>query len=177
MTRRALVAPLLLLLLQLSVLLPDGALGQGSEEPAASPVRAPEGAQAEDETDDWGLNSLRGGLESVGGYFDSVLELMGGRDGVCQHRCRYGRAGTRLPSAARRSGKRNVSDSSTRGFLPQPDISPFEISSCVIVRAHSPFSGSPPRVRVWQEPAVTFVSRTRMRSGIQDAALLERCET
>lgn len=87
MTRWALVAPLLLLLLSVAV-------GQTPEEPAAAPGRAPDGAPAdtEDDADEWGLNSLRGGLESVGGYFDSVLELMGGRDGVCQHRCRYGRA-------------------------------------------------------------------------------------
>lgn len=88
MTRWALVAPLLLLLL-LSV-----AFGQVSEEPTAAPAQAPDVPPAEEDTDDWGLNSLRGGLESVGGYFDSVLELMGGRDGVCQHRCRYGRAKT-----------------------------------------------------------------------------------
>lgn len=92
MTRWALVAPLLLLL---SASLHRGAVGQVSEEPTAAPGRASDGTPAEDDADDWGLNSLRGGLESVGGYFDSVLELMGGRDGVCQHRCRYGR---NLPS-------------------------------------------------------------------------------
>lgn len=81
MTRWALVAPLLLL---------SVALGRASEEPTAAPGPASDGPPAEEDTD-WGLNSFRGGLESVGGYFDSVLELMGGRDGVCQHRCRYGR--------------------------------------------------------------------------------------
>lgn len=86
MTRWALVAPLLLL----SLLFNQRAAGQASEEPTAVPGQAPDGAPAEDEAEEWGLNSLRGGLESVGGYFDSVLELMGGRDGVCQHRCRYG---------------------------------------------------------------------------------------
>lgn len=88
MTRWALVAPLLLL----SVAFDHRAVGQVSEEPTAAPGPASDGPPAEDDTDDWGMNSLRGGLESVGGYFDSVLELMGGRDGVCQHRCRYGRA-------------------------------------------------------------------------------------
>lgn len=86
MTRWALVAPLLLLLL----LSNHRAAGQASEEPTAVPGQAPDGPPAEDEAEDWGLNSIRGGLESVGGYFDSVLELMGGRDGVCQHRCRHG---------------------------------------------------------------------------------------
>lgn len=97
MTRWALVAPLLLLL---SVAFDHRAVGQASEEPAAAPGQASDGAPAEDDTDEWGLNSLRGGLESVGGYFDSVLELMGGRDGVCQHRCRYGRPllARKLPS-------------------------------------------------------------------------------
>lgn len=90
MTRWALVAPLPLLLL-LSASLHPGAVGQAPEEPTAAPGPASDGAPAEDDADEWGLNSLRGGLESVGGYFDSVLELMGGRDGVCQHRCRYGR--------------------------------------------------------------------------------------
>ncbi|TRY90310.1 hypothetical protein DNTS_018614 [Danionella cerebrum] len=47
--------------------------------------------EAEDDYE-WGLGSLRGGLQSVNGYFDSILELMGGRDGVCQYRCRYGKA-------------------------------------------------------------------------------------
>lgn len=88
MTRWALVAPLLLL----SVAFDRRAVGQASEEPTAAPGQAPDGPQGEDDAGDWGLNSLRGGFESVGGYFDSVLELMGGRDGVCQHRCRYGRA-------------------------------------------------------------------------------------
>lgn len=86
MTRWALVAPLLLL----SLLFNHRAAGQASEEPTTAPGQAPDGSPAEDEAEDWGLNSIRGGLESVGGYFDSVLELMGGRDGVCQHRCRYG---------------------------------------------------------------------------------------
>lgn len=86
MTRWALVAPLLLV----SLLFGHRAVGQAPEEPSAVPGQAPEGPPAEDEAEDWGLNSIRGGLESVGTYFDSVLELMGGRDGVCQHRCRYG---------------------------------------------------------------------------------------
>lgn len=46
--------------------------------------------QALEEDFDWGLNSIRGSFQSVNGYFDSLLELMGGRDGVCQYRCRYG---------------------------------------------------------------------------------------
>lgn len=55
-----------------------------------------EGAKASTNQDaeedaDWGLNSIRGSFQAVNGYFDSLLELMGGRDGVCQYRCRYGK--------------------------------------------------------------------------------------
>ncbi|KAK5927150.1 hypothetical protein CgunFtcFv8_022667 [Champsocephalus gunnari] len=91
MTRWALVAPLLLLL----GLCLHSALSQDAEEPAAEtppPTPASDGTQEEGEDSDWGLNSVRGGFESVGGYFDSMLEFMGGRDGVCQYRCRHGKA-------------------------------------------------------------------------------------
>ncbi|KAI4832759.1 hypothetical protein KUCAC02_015709 [Chaenocephalus aceratus] len=91
MTRWALVAPLLLLL----GLCLHSALSQDAEEPAAEtppPPPASDGTQEEGEDGDWGLNSVRGGFESVGGYFDSMLEFMGGRDGVCQYRCRHGKA-------------------------------------------------------------------------------------
>ncbi|KAK5900051.1 hypothetical protein CesoFtcFv8_009465 [Champsocephalus esox] len=91
MTRWALVAPLLLLL----GLCLHSALSQDAEEPAAEtppPPPASDGTQEEGEDSDWGLNSVRGGFESVGGYFDSMLEFMGGRDGVCQYRCRHGKA-------------------------------------------------------------------------------------
>lgn len=85
MNRWALVIPLLLLL----GLFAHRAVSQEAEDPAPPPPAADD-AQAEDDGGDWGLNSLRTGFESVGGYFDSVLEFMGGRDGVCQYRCRYG---------------------------------------------------------------------------------------
>ncbi len=88
MTRWALLAPLLLLL----GLFIHGAVSNEAEGPdAAAPGQAADGTQAEDDTGDWGLNSLRNSFESVGGYFDSMLEFMGGRDGVCQYRCRYGK--------------------------------------------------------------------------------------
>lgn len=89
MNRWPLVIPLLLLL----GLLAHTAFSQEAEDPAAPPppAQGADGAQAEDDGGDWGLNSIRTGFESVGGYFDSVLEFMGGRDGVCQYRCRYGK--------------------------------------------------------------------------------------
>ncbi|XP_017318925.1 group XIIB secretory phospholipase A2-like protein isoform X2 [Ictalurus punctatus] len=48
--------------------------------------------QDDEEDSEWGLSSIRGSFQAVNGYFDSLLELMGGRDGVCQYRCRYGKA-------------------------------------------------------------------------------------
>lgn len=88
MNRWALLVPLLLLL----GLFVHSAVSQEAEDPAAPPPgQGPDDAQAEDDGGEWGLNSIRNGFESVGGYFDSVLEFMGGRDGVCQYRCRYGK--------------------------------------------------------------------------------------
>ncbi|XP_006887631.1 PREDICTED: group XIIB secretory phospholipase A2-like protein [Elephantulus edwardii] len=40
---------------------------------------------------DWGLRHLRGSFESVNSYFDSFQELLGGKNGICQYRCRYGK--------------------------------------------------------------------------------------
>ncbi|XP_072532948.1 group XIIB secretory phospholipase A2-like protein isoform X1 [Salminus brasiliensis] len=59
---------------------------QGGQ-PRAEPAQATE----EDESD-WGFGSIRSSFQAVNGYFDSVVELMGGRNGVCQYRCRYGKA-------------------------------------------------------------------------------------
>ncbi|KAM9197068.1 group XIIB secretory phospholipase A2-like protein isoform 3-T3 [Dugong dugon] len=46
----------------------------------------------EESYSDWGLRHIRGSFESVNSYFDSFLELLGGKNGVCQYRCRYGKA-------------------------------------------------------------------------------------
>ncbi|XP_062303834.1 group XIIB secretory phospholipase A2-like protein [Osmerus eperlanus] len=81
-------APLsLLLILGLCI---HGASGQETDAPPPEAGQAD--PQAEEEDSDWGLNSLRGSFEAVNGYFDSMLELLGGRDGVCQYRCRFGKA-------------------------------------------------------------------------------------
>ena len=74
------------------LLSPQGVQGQDTEAPPAEPGQAPgaPGAPGGEEDGDWGMDSLRGGFEAVNSYFDSMLELMGGRDGVCQYRCRYG---------------------------------------------------------------------------------------
>lgn len=39
----------------------------------------------------WSLNSIRNSFQTVHGYFDSLVELVGGHNGVCQYRCRYGK--------------------------------------------------------------------------------------
>lgn len=40
----------------------------------------------------WSLNSIRNGFQTVHGYFDSLVELVGGHDGVCEYRCKYGKS-------------------------------------------------------------------------------------
>ncbi|XP_061601441.1 group XIIB secretory phospholipase A2-like protein [Cololabis saira] len=50
----------------------------------------------------WSMDSLRNGVQTVHGYFDSLVELAGGHNGVCQYRCRHGgrpqpRPGYQLP--------------------------------------------------------------------------------
>ncbi|XP_016105104.1 group XIIB secretory phospholipase A2-like protein isoform X1 [Sinocyclocheilus grahami] len=56
------------------------------------PAETQSSTQESEEELDWGFGSIRGGFQAVNGYFDSILELMGGRDGVCQYRCKYGKA-------------------------------------------------------------------------------------
>lgn len=58
---------------------------------ADAPVEGKPATEESEDDEDWGFGSIRGSLQSVNGYFDSILELMGGRDGVCQYRCRYGK--------------------------------------------------------------------------------------
>lgn len=72
---------------------PEAAAAQESD-PVLKPAegnQASSTTQDAEEDFDWGLGSIRGSFQAVNGYFDSLLELMGGRDGVCQYRCRYGK--------------------------------------------------------------------------------------
>ncbi len=55
------------------------------------PAKSQSPTQESEDDSDWGLGSIRGGFQAVNGYFDSILELIGGRDGVCQYRCKYGK--------------------------------------------------------------------------------------
>ncbi|XP_039562654.1 group XIIB secretory phospholipase A2-like protein [Passer montanus] len=66
-------------------------LGHGSEE-AAPGSPGQQDPQAVSSYSDWGIDTIRDGFETVNSYFDSFLELLGGKNGVCQYRCRYGKA-------------------------------------------------------------------------------------
>lgn len=55
------------------------------------PAETQSTTQESEDDSDWGFGSIRGSFQAVNGYFDSILELMGGRDGVCQYRCRHGK--------------------------------------------------------------------------------------
>uniref|UniRef100_A0A3Q3EBU6 Phospholipase A2, group XIIB n=1 Tax=Labrus bergylta TaxID=56723 RepID=A0A3Q3EBU6_9LABR len=46
---------------------------------------------AQEESSSWSFNSIRSSFQTMNGYFDSLVELVGGQGGVCQYRCRYGK--------------------------------------------------------------------------------------
>lgn len=106
---RCVALPAILLLLGLFV-----QAGAG-EEPAAD-APGSEDPQGGDEDGDWALNSLRGSFESIGGYFDSMLEFMGGRDGVCQYRCRYGEQKSQRVEDSARTGAEAQQVQESRGI-------------------------------------------------------------
>lgn len=71
-----------------------GEYTEGTAQDTSTPQGTPQGVPLEEEgtsSYDWGLGSIRDGFEAVNGYFDSFLELLGGKNGVCQYRCRYGK--------------------------------------------------------------------------------------
>ncbi|XP_036403233.1 group XIIB secretory phospholipase A2-like protein isoform X1 [Megalops cyprinoides] len=103
-------------------------LAQEDEAPALAPADTPANTpappqvandtKAEPEESDWGLNSIRDSFQTVNSYFDSLVELMGGRNGVCQYRCRFGKAP--LPRADYKTPEPNGCSSSLLGFqVPQ----------------------------------------------------------
>lgn len=57
----------------------------------------------------WSLNSIRKRFQTVHGYFDSLVELAGGQNGVCQYRCRYGESHSLEPSLVCWWGRKNQS--------------------------------------------------------------------
>lgn len=42
------------------------------------------------EDNGWSISSIRNSFQKIHGYVDSLVELVGGRDGVCEYRCRHG---------------------------------------------------------------------------------------
>ncbi|NXJ69772.1 PG12B protein, partial [Rostratula benghalensis] len=79
------------LLFEAAVLCLTLGLGQCAEETTRESTvhQAP---QTESFYSDWGIGTIRDSFETVNSYFDSFLELLGGKNGVCQYRCRYGKA-------------------------------------------------------------------------------------
>lgn len=47
---------------------------------------------ANEDDSSWSLNSIRSSFQTVHGYFDSMVELVGGHNGVCEYRCKYGKS-------------------------------------------------------------------------------------
>lgn len=78
------------LLLQAAVLCLTLGFGRCSEETTQENT-AHQTAQAESSYSEWGIGTIRDSFETVNSYFDSFLELLGGKNGVCQYRCRYGK--------------------------------------------------------------------------------------
>ncbi|KAJ8359836.1 hypothetical protein SKAU_G00163610 [Synaphobranchus kaupii] len=82
-------------------------------EPDGTPPPSAPKAEPEEESD-WGLNSIRDTFQAANGYFDSLVEMMGGRNGVCQYRCRYGKAPLARPNY--KTPEPNGCSSSLLGF-------------------------------------------------------------
>lgn len=74
--------------------------------------------EAEESYSDWGLRHIRGSFESVTSYFDSFQELLGGKNGVCQYRCRYGEYKLSLPIQLSLEGPRGDEETGTPFSVP-----------------------------------------------------------
>lgn len=78
---------------------------------------------------DWGIGAIRDGFETVNGYFDSFLELLGGKNGVCQYRCRYGECPLSFP-ASFVTGSACLVSSKCKHFRPRPADCSYQSSIC-----------------------------------------------
>lgn len=67
------------------------AVGTGTEETIQDNAAHPSAVPEEASFSDWGIGTIRDGFETVNAYLDYVSELLGGKNGVCQYRCRYGK--------------------------------------------------------------------------------------
>lgn len=65
--------------------------GKCTEETMQDNVIPPSPLPEESSYSDWGIGTIRDSIDAVNGYFDFVSELLGGKNGVCQYRCRYGK--------------------------------------------------------------------------------------
>jgi len=77
------------LLLEAAVLCLTLRLGHGTEE--TTQENTAQTSYTESFFPEWGIGAIRDSFETVNSYFDSFLELLGGKNGVCQYRCRYGK--------------------------------------------------------------------------------------
>lgn len=80
----------------------------GKEGSGIRPVqtKSPSRPLAQDESG-WSLSSIRQRFQAVHGYFDSLVELAGGQNGVCQYRCRHGKSHSLESSPGRWCGRKN----------------------------------------------------------------------
>lgn len=77
-------------------------------------TKSPSRPLAEDESG-WSLSSIRKRFQAAHGYFDSLVELAGGQNGVCQYRCRHGKSHSLEPSPGCRCGRKNQTCNAFRG--------------------------------------------------------------
>ncbi|KAF6723757.1 Group XIIB secretory phospholipase A2-like protein [Oryzias melastigma] len=77
-------------------------------------IKPPNKPPAEEEANSWSLTSIRNSFQTVHGYFDTLVELVGGHNGVCQYRCRYGELPRPRPNFQQQ--ETNGCNSSLMGF-------------------------------------------------------------
>ncbi|XP_071337098.1 group XIIB secretory phospholipase A2-like protein isoform X4 [Trachinotus anak] len=65
---------------------------EGNEIRPVETTRSLDRPLTNEDNNSWSLNSIRNSFQTMHGYFDSLVELVGGHNGVCQYRCRYGEA-------------------------------------------------------------------------------------
>ncbi|XP_061546249.1 group XIIB secretory phospholipase A2-like protein [Phycodurus eques] len=98
-------------------------VGESSEiEPVQMNISAP----LDKNNNRWSLMSIRNSFQMMHGYFDSLVELVGGHNGICQYRCRYGERPQ--PRPGYKHQEPNGCSSSMVGF--QLDLGIPAISEC-----------------------------------------------
>lgn len=77
-------------------------------------TESPSRPLAQDESG-WSLGSIRKRFQAVHGYFDLLVELAGGQNGVCQYRCKHGKRRSLEPSPGVVLGWQEDSNNASRG--------------------------------------------------------------